>query len=137
MMDEKMLKKRYGLFALAVLLLAFACAAFVLAPNNFAIRLLGIAAIVVSVWLVRRSGIHTQSRGLVSSGGTTARAGSRLGIVGWAAGVGSLLAAGASYFYLRNDALHGYHQVSPVYVFAGVGLACAVIWGYIAVKLLQ
>ena len=123
---------------LAVLLLAFACAMFIVASNSFTMRSLGIVAILVSVWLVRVSNVHSRpSPGLAGDEGTSTRTSKRLGRVEWVVGPLSLLAAGASYLYLRNDALNGYQQVLPVYVFAGVGLVCTVIWGYLAVKLLR
>jgi hypothetical protein len=138
MTSQETPQKRYSLFVLAVLLLVFAGAAFVLASGSFAIRSLGLVAILISVWLVRASNVRSRPGvELAGTGATGDRTSKRLGLVIWAVGAGSLLAAGASYYYLRNDALNGYHQVLPVYVFAGVGVACAVIWGYMAVKLLQ
>lgn len=131
-------QKRYNLLALAVLLLALACALFVTAPNSFMMRSLGLVAILVSVWLVRVSNVHSQaSNGSKGDEETGSATGKRLGGVDWIVGVTSLLAAGAAYLYLRNDALTGYHQILPVYVFAGVGVVCMVVWGYLAVKLLR
>lgn len=138
MTSQEAPQKRYSLFVLAVLLLVFAGAAFVMASTSLAIRSLGLAAILVSVWLFRVSNVRGRTgNGVAGVEGTRATASKRLGVFVWVAGVGSLLAAVASHIYLRNDALNGYHQVLPVYVFASVGLACAVIWGYMAVKLLQ
>ena len=54
----------------------------------------------------------------------------------WTVGVALLLLAGASFFYLYQDALHGYQEALPVYVFAGVGLACALVWSYLVSKVL-
>jgi hypothetical protein len=136
MMSEKILQKRYSLFVLAVLLLMLAFAAFVLASNSFAIRSLAIVALLLSVWLVRVSNVHRRSNP-ERSGGTGAAMVRRIGPRAWAVGAGCLLAAVIAYLYLRKDALNGYHQVLPVYVFAGVGLVCAVVWGYIAAKLLH
>jgi len=36
---------------------------------------------------------------------------------------------------LYMDALKGYHQIWPVYAFASVGVACAVVWSCLAAKL--
>jgi hypothetical protein len=138
MTSQESPQKRYSLFGLAVLLLLFAGATFVMASTSFAIHSLGVVAILVSVWLVRVSKVRgrpgNRVAGIEGTKGTTSK---RLGVFVWAAGAGSLLAEVASYIYLRNDTLNGYHQVLPVYIFAGVGLACALIWGYIALKLLQ
>ncbi|MFZ1974392.1 MAG: hypothetical protein WAU89_16225 [Candidatus Acidiferrales bacterium] len=40
-----------------------------------------------------------------------------------------------SYLYLYHDAIHGYHEALPVYVFAGVGLACTIVWAYLVAKM--
>lgn len=129
-------QKKYSLFVLAILLLALACVAFVFASNDFGIRALGLVAILASGWLIRISNVHRSSNS-GNSGSARVTKSKRIGSIWWAAGAGCLLAAGGSYLYLRNDALNGYHQVLPVFVFAGVGLACAVVWGYIAVRILQ
>lgn len=134
MISENMPHKRYSLFVLAVLLFVIACGAFVLAPNNFGIRASGIVALLISVWLVRVSNVHRQQS---LRSGTNVESGKGIGPIWWAAGLGCLLAAGGAYLYLSRDALNGYHQVLPVYIFTVVGLACAVVWGCIAVKLLQ
>jgi hypothetical protein len=54
----------------------------------------------------------------------------------WIIGAALLLLTGVSFFYLYQDALHGYHEALPVYVFAGVGLACALVWSYLVSKML-
>lgn len=123
--------KKYGFRFVAVFLIVAGGAAFLIAPNSFAIRSLGVAGILAGAWLIRVAGRGDTANG---AGTGTSR---RLGLGASAAGAGSLVAAGASYLLLRHDALSGYHQLLPVFLFASVGLACAVIWGYIAVKLLQ
>jgi hypothetical protein len=46
-----------------------------------------------------------------------------------------LLAAwGFSFLYLYRDAVHGYQQLLPVYLFAGLGLGCAALWPYLISK---
>ena len=138
MVFRKTAKKRYGPFVLAILLLVFACTSFVLQFNNFAMCALGLVAILVSVWLVRVSKVHTRSStGLETGGGNSAGTSKRLQLIRSAVGVASLLAMGASYLYLYNDAVDGYHRTFPVYVFGGTWLAGAVIWGYLAVRILS
>jgi hypothetical protein len=46
-----------------------------------------------------------------------------------------LLAVGGSLAYLYKDALDGYHEVLPVYVFSGTVVAGALVWSYLAAKL--
>jgi len=36
---------------------------------------------------------------------------------------------------LYMDALRGYHETWPVYLFASVGVVCAVVWSYLAARL--
>jgi len=55
-------QKRYGVFALAVLLLLIGGAGLYLGRHNFAIRALGIGALLVSVRLVRISNVHAADR---------------------------------------------------------------------------
>jgi len=54
----------------------------------------------------------------------------------WFVGIALLLLTGVSFLYLYNDALHGYHEALPVYLFAAVGLACALVWSYLVSKIL-
>jgi len=46
-----------------------------------------------------------------------------------------LPAAGMSYLHLHNDAIHGAQEIFPVYVFAGIGLACILAWSYLIAKI--
>jgi hypothetical protein len=49
----------------------------------------------------------------------------------WVIGIALVPLWGATYFCLHEDALHGYHAVWPVYLFAGVAIICALFWGYL------
>jgi hypothetical protein len=53
-----------------------------------------------------------------------------------AVGIVLLMAVGFSFHYLYRDALDGYHEVAPVYVFASVGIACTAVWAYAIAKIL-
>lgn len=77
--DEKP-QKRYSLFVLAILLLAFAGVAFVFAPHSFAVRTLVLGAIMISGWLVRVSNVRQGSN---RQGGqtTTATTSKRVGVL--------------------------------------------------------
>ncbi|MFZ0521969.1 MAG: hypothetical protein WAL95_13160 [Candidatus Acidiferrales bacterium] len=57
------------------------------------------------------------------------------GRLAWAIGIALVPAAGMSYLYLYHDAIHGYHEALPVYMFAGVGLACTIVWAYLVAKM--
>lgn len=130
-------QKRYGLFSLAILLFLLAGAALFLGSHNFAIRSVGLVGCIVGVYLVRASNVHAPRASAVAAGeGPDSREKKRPGPLMWTVGVALLLLAGASFFYLYQDALHGYQEALPVYVFAGVGLACALVWSYLVSKVL-
>jgi hypothetical protein len=52
-------------------------------------------------------------------------------------GIVFLVLAGVSWWFLYRDALHGYHEVWPVYLFAGVAIVCTGVWGAILAKLIS
>lgn len=138
MTTQEATRKRYSLFVLAIVLLLLGGAALFLGAHNFAIRTVGVVGCIVSVYLVRISNVHTRSTATPvpdQRTGTEAKKGP--GRLMWMAGVVLLLLAVASFFYLYQDALHGYQEALPVYVFAGVGLACALVWSYLISKLLS
>jgi hypothetical protein len=131
-------KARRGLFALAILLLVAAIAAFSMGGKDFTIRSLGVVALIASVYLVRASNVHSRSAVVVtSSQGTDSKAKRIGGRLMWIIGAALLPIAVASVFYLKQDALHGYHEVLPVYVFGGVAVLCAIVWSYLAARVLR
>lgn len=122
-------RKRYVLRSLAIVLLLFAGAAFLLEPHDFVIRSFGVLAILGGVQLTRVS----RAQSLVSK--PVELAGSNgPGRVMWSVAIGLLVLAAVSLWFLYTDALHGARAVWPVYLFAGVGLACACVWSYIAAQ---
>lgn len=120
-------RKKYGLFTSAILLLLLGGAALFLGSNSSAIRDVGVIACIVSVYLIRVSNVHKSSE---------VKERKRPGPIMWTAGVALLLLMVLSFFYLRQDASNGYQDIAPVYVFAGVGLGCALIWSYLISKVL-
>ncbi len=129
MTAQEVTRKRHGLFVLAIVLLLLGGATFALGSHNFALRTVGLACVGGSVYLVRASQVHEVDQRMRTETGKGP--GRRM----WMVGVVLLLMWGASYFFLYQDAQHGGHDVLPVYVFAGVGLACAVVWSYLLAKL--
>jgi len=131
-------QKRYWLFVLAVLLLLAGGAALFMGPKNFGIWSLGLGACIVSVYLIRVSNVHSRSvSAATGSEGTDSKAKKGQGRLIWIIGAALLPLAGASFFCLYQDALHGYHETTPVYVFAGVAALCALVWSYLASRLLH
>ena len=136
--DQKVSPKRLSLFILAVVLLLSGGAAFYVGSHNFAIRSIGILAVIASVYLVRISNVHGRS-GLPVAGGQAValKATNGPGRVAWGVAIGLLLVLGVSLFYLYDDALHGYQEVLPVYMFAAAGFACAIGWGYLFARMIR
>ena len=128
---ENVPQKRYGLFILAIFLLLSAGAAFYLASDSLAIRSLAAVAGIASVYLVRISHVHTEDSGARVDFTASERPGRLMLFVG----IALLVLAGVSYWLMHIDALHGGHTGWPAYMFAGVAVACAVVWGYIITKL--
>jgi hypothetical protein len=131
MMSQKIPQKRYGLFVLAILMGLSGVAALSMGPKYSAIRSFAGVGFIVAVYLIRVSNVHTRSTLAVTCDQATKRPGYLVWIVGFAL----LLLAGVSYLLMYIDALHEGHTVWPVYLFAGVAIACAGAWGYIASKL--
>jgi len=130
--------KKYGLFALAIILLLSGGVTLVIGFNDFMARSLGVLMCVVSAYLVRVSNV----RGLKGLRNTDSQnlnlvMPKRPGRAAWVWGVASAVALGISFIYLYKDALDGYNQVWPVYAFAGSALICASVWSYIVAKLMQ
>ena len=137
-MAQPVHQKRYGLFSLAILLLLLGGAALFLGSHNFPIRAVGVVGCIVSVYLVRISNVHGGSTATIAANqGADTKAKERPGRLIWMVGIALLLLTGVSFLYLYQDALHGYHEALPVYVFAGVGLVCALVWSYLFSKLRQ
>lgn len=129
-------QKRYGLFSLAIFLLLLGGAFIFWGIGNFVIRSLGLLACVASASLVRISNVRDRPfSGL--GGGQVAGSTARPGRLTWFIGVLSVLLTGASFLYLYNDALHGYHELLPVYVFAGTAFACTLVWSYLVSRFFQ
>jgi len=129
-------KKKYGLFVFALLLLTAGGVGLFLGLHNRMVRSLGVMAVMIGAYLVRASNVHSRPAAFVANrqgaGFTAAKGPGRLA---WIAAVALVPLLGVSYLYLESDAIHGANDVMPVYLFAGVGVACAVVWGYIAASL--
>lgn len=125
---ESVPQKRYGLFILGIFLLLAGGVAFYVGSDSLTIRSLAAAALIASAYLVRMSKVHTAAR----SARVDFTASERPGPMIWFVGIALLVLAGASYLLI----LSGGHTAWPVYVFAGVVIACAGAWGYIVTKLI-
>lgn len=130
--------KFYALRALALVLGAFAVATFVLRPNSFGIRSLGLLGIMVGLWLVRQSNAFVRrARGQVVDGWPAAKSVKRVGPLAWTLTALSLVACGVGYHLMYLDALRGYKEVWPVNVFLAAVLALVITSGYVAMKIFR
>lgn len=123
---------RYGLFAVGAILLVLGGIAFLI--NDRSIRPIGIGAILLSTYLVRMSTIR--GRSAQGAGAVAVKATERSSRLLWVVSLALLPVAIIAFLYLENDAAHGYHQVLPVYVFAGVAVLCAAVWSSLVSKIL-
>lgn len=128
----------YALRALAVALCLSAAAAFYLRAGSYGFLLLGLAAILVGMWLVRLSNTYVRrGRGQAVGGWSPAGRARRVGRLAWALTGASLVACAVGYYLMHLDALHGYKQVWPLNVFLGAVLALVATSGYVAVKIFR
>ena len=109
----------------------------VMGTHTLFIRAIGSLACVAAAYLVKKAGVRS---GLGNPTSLTKdvlpREFKRPPVVMLALGIILLAAVGFSSHYLYRDALGGYHEVAPVYVFASVGMACAAVWAYVIAKVL-
>lgn len=129
-------KRRYGSFVFAVFLLLFAAVAFIAGSHNFVLRSLAIVAIMISVYLVRASNVHSRPTPAVASVrevsfNTTSGPGRST----WVISIVLVPMLVVSYLLLQSDALHGGHSRWPADLFAGVAFACAIAWSFLVMKL--
>jgi 4-hydroxybenzoate polyprenyltransferase len=129
-------RKRYALLALALLLLLVGGVGLYFGSHNFPIRALGLAAIMASTYFVRISRVRDRSGLPEASGrGTDLKTAKGPGRLLWIVSLVLVPMLGAAFFLMHIDFVNGGHEAWPVYVFAGVGLACAIVWGCLAALL--
>ena len=124
--------KRYGLFALAILLLMLGGVGIYFGSHNYPIRSLGIMAILASIYLVRISRVRGRSVFPEASGRTMELTTEGPGHWLWIVSLVLVPLLGAAFYLMHIDFANGGHEAWPVYVFAGVALACIIIWSYLA-----
>jgi hypothetical protein len=131
--SQNVARKRYSLFVLAILLLLLAAACFLLGSNYSGIRPFAGLAVLASVYLVRISNVRGQQAvPIVLVQGADAKAEKQQDRRLWIISLALVPLLGASLLLMYIDALNGGHDAWPAYVFAGVGLVCAGVWGALA-----
>lgn len=128
----------YMLRAFAITLIIFAIVIFLLWPNIFGFRLLGLLMILISVWVVRISNTYVRrAQGQVEDDKSQNKTARRVGLLGWLLAAGSFIACAAFYLVMYVDALHGGKEGWPAYAFGCAALALAVTGSYVIMKLFQ
>jgi hypothetical protein len=129
-MPETAQKKRYVLFSLAIVLFAFAAVIFLLGSSYPAIRPLAGIACVAAAYLVRMSNVHrSQSLPNVPVFGVGFTEEKRFRRLLWVISIALVPLLCVSLILMYVDAANGGNESWPVYVLAGVSLACATVWG--------
>jgi membrane associated rhomboid family serine protease len=134
--SQNMARKRYCLFGLAILLLMLGGVGIYVGSHNYPIRALGVVAVVMSAYLVRISHAHDRP-GMPEASGQRRdlKIAKGPGRLLWIISSALVPLLGAALFLLHIDAMNGGHEAWPADVFAAVGLACAIVWGYLVAKI--
>ncbi len=120
---QKNLYLRYSLLWMAVLAVV-AGGVIAFTASSLTIRLIGLMLLLAGVSLSSFARSSDPIHQIAARSATSNRPGSVL----WTVAVVLTLATAIALHYLYLDALHGYHQVLPVYAFAGVALICGGVW---------
>lgn len=131
-------RKFYTLRAVALVLMVFAGAIFILRPHNFAAQLLVALAILAGVLIVRYSNASVwRARGQVVGEWSPATTAKRVGRLAWTLTALSLIACGAFYFLMYLDQVHGGKVLWPVYAFFVAVLALTVTGSYVVFRIFR
>jgi hypothetical protein len=109
--------------------------------HSFVILAASLSLILIALYFSRRArGKASEGSPVIGRLGARADAADpsvlrRVGPMLWGLSALSVLAVGVAYFLLYRDGLGGYHQVWPVYVFAGAGVVAAGVVGSLVAKL--
>lgn len=137
-MSQPSPKKRYGLYSLAILMLVLAAIALYFGTHNFPIRSLGLAAIMVSSYLVRASKVRPQQTysPIVTVPGADVAAANRYVRFLRILSSGLTALAVLSFLLMCNDTVtNDGKEVWPAYLFAVFALLCAGAWAALVAKL--
>jgi uncharacterized membrane protein YfcA len=120
------------LFACAVALAVIGIGCLIFLRGRFLFHTAGLLAILIAVYLVRKSNFHEADR-LANENKTTSifQKLKSLGVVVWAIALALVVAFVLAYFALQVDAANGGHDVVPVYVFFGLTWATVIYLAYV------
>jgi hypothetical protein len=125
-------KRKFALLTAAFLLLVLAGAGMAMAGNNFAIRSLAIVAALAGVACVRRINVHAPPGSATEA---PQQGGGKLAtLIRHPIGIISLILVpimAMASFFLYKDAVQGYHESWPLYLFFWTGIICTLCWAYV------
>ncbi len=129
-------RKRKALFILACIAILFGGSLLYAGTDNPVLRVLGLVFLMGAVVLIRVA--NAQNRTIPSTAFGQANSGNSPSVMRRALWIVSLSLVPAIFvarLLLQLDSEHGGHEVWPVYLFAGVGLVCAVVWSLLVASI--
>lgn len=132
--------KFYGLRSLALILMIFGAALFLLRPHDFSFRSLAIVAVLVGAWVGRQANLSaSRAKGLVmpnsSFEGSFAKQLDRTSPWVWILTGLSLAACVVCYYLMYLDQLNGGKEVWPVWAFFVAAIALTLSSSYAVMKI--
>lgn len=120
--------RRYGMFALAIATFLLGVTAIFIGFNNLMSLAFAGLMMMVSAYFVKASRADGTSRDIETRP-------DRSKVQLWISCIVATAALVVSFAFLYRDAIHGYHDVWPVFAFAGSGLVALAVWGFVVAKL--
>jgi uncharacterized integral membrane protein len=121
---------------MAILLLLLGGVGLYAGSSHYPVRVLGIVAVMASVYMVRNSHLHGRTGAPKASNGRILEGNRRPTLWLWIISSALVPLLGIAFLLLHIDSRNGGHQAWPADVFAGVGLTCAIVWGCLVAKVL-
>jgi hypothetical protein len=136
--SQKTPRKRSGLLVLAGIFLLIGGGVIYIGSHNFPIRVVGIAFVIASAYLIQVSNARNRSKVPEASGEVNNRNSTNASRrVLWIASVSLVPILAGAWYLLHLDAIKGGQAAWPADLFAGVGLVCAAVWSLLMVMILR
>jgi hypothetical protein len=134
--NSYVVRRNRGLFVIGIALLLSGGLGIYVGSHNYPVRALGVVSVMVSAYVLRISRFPNRSGSAEASGRQSdLKIGEGAGRLLWTISLGLVPLLGAALFLLHRDAANGGHEAWPADVFAGIALACAIVWGYLMAKI--
>jgi hypothetical protein len=136
-MPQGAARKRYGLLVLSILLLLLGGVGVYLGSHNYPIRTLGLMGVMAGAYIFRISHVNDRSGSLEVSGRRPdLEKPNGPGRLLWIISLALVPLLGTALFLLHVDEVNGGHEAWPADLFAAIGLAAAIVWGYLVAKII-